>query len=100
MSGPTARQQLVEPDGDLLAVDRAVQGQGDPLHPVVVDVALVVMTVVVVTAVLVMHVAMVVVMMVVAAMLVVHMAGLAVGRVEEFRLQLGDPLQVEAVLAR
>ena len=42
---------------------------------------------------------MVVAMVVVVAVLVVHVAGLAVRRVEEVRLQAGDPLQVERVAA-
>jgi hypothetical protein len=104
--GAATGQQVVQPGGDLLAVHGLVQGQGDPLHAVIVDVALVVvaMVAVVVTAMLVMHVAMVmpmvVMMMIVAAVLVMDVAVFAVGRVEEVRLQLGDPFQVEAVLAQ
>ncbi len=41
----------------------------------------------------------IVMIVIVLAVLVVHVAGLAVGRVQELRLQLDDALQVEAAAA-
>ena len=78
--GALPRQQVVEPRRHLLRIDRPIGAERDAL-----DVIVVLMVVVIVIP-----------GMVVIAVVVVHMASLAVGRVQELRLQLEDAVEVEA----
>ena len=91
---PLGLQDVVEPAGDLRPVEGALQGEGDALDVIVVD--MVMMDVVVAVAVAVA----VVMVMAMVAVLVMHVTGLAVGGVEEVRFQGHDAVEVKAAAAQ
>src|SRR5882757_8568561 len=75
---PLLLHQRREPAGDLAPVDGAVKRQRDALDPVIMFVIVMIFVVIVL------------------AMLVMNMTRIAMTRMEEFRLKLGDAVQIEA----